>query len=160
MSPTDLEERIRAAEGVLSRLHDWIGRYDNRASGLIGIDTGMLGVLAIMTRPTLSDGWLDAALILSILFIGISFSLIIVGTYPRMKGPKTSFIFFGRISEMSEDEFKKSFKKCSEDEYLEDLLGQCHINSKILNVKFKYLRNSLLMIVLAIIPWSIALYLA
>jgi len=74
--------------------------------------------------------------------------------------PNKSLLFFGTIAKMSFDDFKQKFKSISDEDYLNDLLCQIHINSEILEQKFSNIKAALTMIVLSVIPWVIAIYLS
>lgn len=158
MSQTDLGDRIRAVESVVNRLDDVIVRFGNRAFGMIGIDVAMLGFLAVMTKYSANNPGEVILFLLSFIFLGISIYLGIGGIYHSIRGQMKSFNFFDGRSEMNETEFKVSFKEYSSEDYLGDLLEYYYKFSKILNEKFEYLQLSVLFLIFAIIPWTIALY--
>jgi hypothetical protein len=153
------KERIGAAEANLDRMLEWVGRYDNKSSALLGIDTAMVGVLALIIHGLGTSLLESYAIVLTLLFLGgaFLFLFLFIGAYPRLKAPADSLLFFGTISKKKADEYKKAFESQTEQEYLDDLLIQCHRNSEILDVKFRYLKLAFQLIVIAIIPWSLAL---
>jgi len=61
---------------------------------------------------------------------------------------------------MKFDEFKRRTKQSSDEEYLDDILCQIHINSQILKLKFKFLKISFILLGTAVIPWLISIYLS
>src|SRR5438132_2680457 len=137
-----IKERIEAAEANLDRLLEWVGRYDNKSSALVGIDTAMVGALALIIRGLGTNLAESSAIALAILPLGGAFLLMFLGGYPRLKAPNDSLLFFGTIAKKKANEYKEAFEKQTEQEYLDDLVVQCHRNSEILDVKFRYLKRA------------------
>ncbi len=154
-----LEKAIIEAEHNLDRLLDWIGRYDNRASLLFTLDTAMLGTLALRLSSSIGHGYSQLLLVPFILTAGISILGTVFTIFPRLKGPTESLIYFGSIAKLEKKKFRDLFKMRTTTEFLDDLLAQCHINAKILDFKFKVFRISLIFTMVAIIFWSLSLYL-
>ena len=153
-----IEATSKEAERDLDRLLDWISRYDNRATLLFTLDTAMVGTLALRMNASVQNEY-GALLLLTFTLLGIS----ILGTaftiFPRLKSPTESLLYFGSIAKMEKKNFRDLFKTKTTTEYLDDLLAQCHINAKILDFKFKVFRISLTFTMVAIIFWSLSLYL-
>ena len=153
-----IEATSKEAERDLDRLLDWISRYDNRATLLFTLDTAMVGTLALRMNASVQNEY-GALLLLTFTLLGIS----ILGTaftiFPRLKSPTESLLYFGSIAKMEKKNFRDLFKTKTTTEYLDDLLAQCHINAKILDFKFKVFRISLIFTMVAIIFWSLSLYL-
>lgn len=156
----EIQYRAQAAEKNLDRIIEWISRCDNKFSIILGIDTGMLGVMAAFAMP-LSDWSLFIVIttIITILTLGISLAFIITGIYPRTKGPSKSLLYFGSISKYNLVEYKQQFIEIAIDQYLNDLLEQCHRNSEIVSRKFKRLKLAFLFLIISVLPWTIAIYL-
>jgi hypothetical protein len=156
----DMKSKIEIAEKNLARLLEWVTRFDNKSIIILGVDTGMLGVLASFAPPLKS---LSLAVIfvasLSLFFLGLSLLFIYLGSYPRTTGPKHSLLYWGCISQRSFSQYKDSFKDESDEEYLNDLLEQCHRNSEILDKKFTNLKWAYRMLFVALSPWIITIYL-
>ena len=153
-----LESKIKEAEHLLTILLDWIGRYDNRSALLFTLNLAMIGTLALKIRYSAHSFY---GLLNSIAFtlLGISIIASSITIFPRLKGPRDSLIYFGSIAKMEKREFKDKFVNRTKTAYLDDLLAQCHINAKILDFKFKVFRISLIVTMVAIIFWSLSLYL-
>ena len=157
---SEIQYKAQAAEKNLDRIIEWVSRCDNKFSIILGIDTGMLGVLAVFTIP-LSD-WslcIVIATIITILTLGTSLAFIIMGIYPRTKGPSKTLLYFDSISKYSLIEYKQRFTEITIDKYLNDLLEQCHRNSEIVSKKFKRLKVAFLFLIIGVLPWAIAIYL-
>lgn len=158
---SNLENKIKQAEDNLQRKLDWVSRHDTRIAFVAGILIAMLGVLANAGASTTAWYWYIYAIFgisAGLLFTGLI--LIYFSQYPKTESQNSSLIFFGTIAGMKCDEFKKKFKNMTEEEYLNDLLSQIHINADILNKKFSYLKWSLVLLAVSIIPWLSAIYLS
>lgn len=156
----DIKTKIEISEKNLQRLLEWVSRFDNKSVIILGVDTGMLGVLATFAPPlkSLSSASIIFALI-SILFLALSLLFIYLGSYPRTTGPKKSLLFWVCISKCSFSEYRESFLNQSDEEYLNDLLEQCHRNSEIIDDKFTNLKRAYRMLFVALSPWIITIYL-
>jgi hypothetical protein len=152
-------DKLPPAERNLERLLSWIGRLDVKFSILLGIETAMLGFLASVTPSVKCIDLLHLILtIITFMLILISFSFIFFGMFPRLKGPDKSLIYFGSISKISFDEYKTLFSDSSKQSYLDDLLEQCHINSRIIDTKFSKLKTSYILLLLSLSPWLYLVY--
>lgn len=153
-----LKSTIKEAERELDRLLDWISKFDNRAAILFTLDTAIVGTLALRLNSSKFTAYnllpLPAFILLGISVIGTAITI-----FPRLKGPQSSLIYFGSVARMEEANFKSSFIRRTKVGYLDDLLAQCHINAKILDRKFKVFRMSLAVSMVAVIFWSLSLYL-
>jgi hypothetical protein len=56
------------------------------------------------------------------------------------------------------DEFKRQTLSTTDQDYLEDVLCQIHINAQILQSKFSALKTSLILLAIANISWFISIY--
>jgi len=153
-------ERINAAEVNLERQLDWITRYDYKSSALLGLDTAMVGALALTIHGLGSTPLESVMTDFALLGLGGAFLLLFVGATPQLKSRAESLLFFGTIAKRTLHDYKQAFRNQTPQEYLDDLLEQCHRNSEILSVKFRYVGPAFYLIVLAIIPWTLALVLA
>jgi hypothetical protein len=121
----------------------------------------MLGVLANTSASISSWSYVQYGIFgLTAILLFSSLILVYCGQYPKTKSPNSSLIYFGTIANLKFDEFSKKFKESNDQEYLDDLLCQTHINAEILKKKFSFFKASLILIVVAIIPWLISIYLS
>lgn len=158
---SDLDSKIQQAETSLQRKLNWIGRHDTRIAFVAGFSIAMLGVLARASASIVVWDWcLYLVFSLAALLLFISLALVYLSQYPKTESRNSSLNFFGTIAALKLDEFKKRFKERTNEEYLDDLLSQIHINAEILNKKFSYLKSSLVVLAIALIPWLVALYLS
>jgi hypothetical protein len=84
--------------------------------------------------------------------------LIYRSQYPKTFSSNTSLNYFGTIADMKFDEFKRRTKQATDEEYLDDLLCQIHINSQVLKLKFRFLKIALILLGVSVLPWLICLY--
>ncbi len=157
----NFENTIEQAESSLRRELDWIGRHDTRSAFAAGLAIAMLGVLANASASIVNWIWYTYTIFgVAAVLLFMSLALIYFSQYPKTESRNSSLIFFGTVGALKFDEFTKKFKEMNKEEYLDDLLYQIHINAEILNKKFSYLKYSLRLLAIAIIPWLVAIYLS
>lgn len=139
---------------------NWIGRFDNKSSVILGLNLGMLGLL-VSHAPTF-DKWTNlmwGSAIISLIALGLCFLCIYSANFPRTKTPEASLFYFGSIEKMSCEDFQQSFSSRTDDQHLNDLLSQTHRNAEILTIKFEHLKGAYLMLIIGVIPWALTLLL-
>lgn len=154
-------KQIERAKAVLQLNLDWIGRYDTRIAFIASIQIAMLGLLAKSGASISGWSWsayLAFGISASALFVGLVF--VYLSQYPKTDSQNSSLIFFGTIAPLKIDDFKKKFLHMNENEYLDDLLYQIHINSLILTKKFSDLKSSLRLLAIGVPLWLYAIYLS
>lgn len=155
----NIGNKINQAEANLQRKLEWVGRHDNRTVFVTGIIIAMLGLLASTSSKILNWTFCNYILFgLTALLLFISLFFIYRSQYPKTFSQNTSLNYFGTIAEMKFDEFKRRTKQATDEEYLDDILCQIHINSQILKLKFRFLKISLILFGIAVIPWLISIY--
>ncbi len=158
---SELEFKIKIAESNLQQELNWIGRHDTRIAFVTGTIIAMLGVLAnASTHIMFWNEYLYFFFGLSALFLFSSLISIYFSQFPKIGSRNSSLIFFGTVALLKFDEYKKKFREMSREEYFDDLLSQIHINAEILNKKFVFLKSSLILLAVAIIPWLVGIYLS
>lgn len=155
----NIDSKISQAETNLQRKLEWVGRHDSKIVFVTGIIIAMLGILASVSSKI--DNWtfwlyLVFGVVALMLFISLFF--VYKSQYPKTYSSNTSLNYFGTIAEMKFDEFKRRTKQATDDEYLDDLLCQIHINSQVLKLKFRFLKISLILLGSSVIPWLICVY--
>ncbi len=141
------------AEAVLAGLLEWVGKTDSRTAFLFTVNTA-LGGFALGSLA--NSGWslFDAIVFVSyfIMFGIVSFNLVMV-QYPNVTSPNRSMLFFGTIAGNPSDDFIDRFSSMKDDEYLRDVLHQCHVNSLIVQKKFKRLQRATLLLIISSFVW-------
>ena len=91
-------------------------------------------------------------LVLSLFFIAFA-------SFPRTTGPEGSNIFFGAIASKELSDFKVQILKQTEEEYIEDLIDQCHRNAQIADRKYFWVKKSIICIFLSMPFWTVSVFL-
>lgn len=149
-----LEERISNAKWILERNLSWIVSADAKIAAITTINLAMLTVLATMYFSVGSKStWVIIMSIAAFLLIFSSLIFVWFVVVPRISGPEASNIFFGKIANVSTDEFCEKFLKLTSENFLADLMEQIHINSRIANKKHEFVRRAYFSTMLSLLPW-------
>jgi len=141
----------------LDRVLGFFPRVDAKASVVLGVDITLLGLLAANAPPyKLLNGYFVFAAI-PVALISISLWNLYQSAYPKLEGGSRSLIYFREIAGRTESGFIDEFKAQSEENYVQDLLGQTWRNSEILKQKYDHVKTALIMLAWSIIPWAISL---
>lgn len=153
------KERIHLLEENLSRILGLISSADSKAGTILAIDTAMLGSIAVLIpSPAL---WTSSLLCISItptLLLLLSLFSLSLATFPRIKGPRNSIIYFGAISQKTLEDYKEEVLALLDENYIGDLLEQCHRNSEIAKQKYLWIRRSMILLYASTPFWLLALY--
>ncbi|MBU5294443.1 hypothetical protein KQH90_10420 [Anaerosalibacter bizertensis] len=159
---------------TLEMINTWISNIDTKVSFalafsgvLIGsvFSTGLPNALKRISEVSklkeLNGGEIIGAILVCILYV-ISFMSILyfmLAIIARIKNPNNpqSVFFFGSIATMKLLEYKTKVNSMSQQEILEDLEEQIHINSMICNKKVKYYNIGIRFLVATIILWFICM---
>jgi hypothetical protein len=154
-----MENKIAKAELNLQRKLDWVSKHDARTAFTTSVVIAMLGVLANASAAIKVWNWylyLFGGLSLALLFT--SLILICMSQFPKTTSINSSLIYFGTIADLKADDFKKKFMAATDEEYLDDLLSQTHKNAEIVDKKFYYLKATLILILMSVMPWLLTIY--
>lgn len=78
-----------------------------------------------------------------ITFIGLGCYYSIKSLRANIECPNDSIIFFGKIADLSQEEYIEKIKKITEDDFEQDKLSQIHICAKICEKKFENYKKSI-----------------
>ncbi len=148
---------IEASKDQLTRVLAFFPRVDTVGSVLLGVDLGMLALLANKALPVKFFDWQTFLAVVATLLIGGSLYHLFRGYFPRLTGGWNSLIYFREIAQRTEAEFNLGFRSLTEQTYLDELLSQIWRNSEILTQKFNHLVRAFIFLAWAIVPWLIAL---
>jgi hypothetical protein len=154
-------ERIRLLEGNLDRQLAWIRAADGRSALAFALNTGMLGVLAAVSPKQAFSSDLAPAIFaaFAVAFALASLVCVALVSFPRVKGPRGSVVFFGGISQRNAGQFKEAVTALSDENYIEDLANQCHRNAEIATAKFKWVQIAFGCLFLSVPFWCLAVFL-
>lgn len=152
--PTGQSDRVNVAWQQLNLVLGFFSRIDTKLSVVLGINLGMLALLA--TRALTPKEMTPLAAGTGVAFVialGFSFRHLWVGAFPHLGGGTSSLVYFRSIATMRESDYRRAYAALSADELADDLLNQCWRNSKILTCKFHSLRYAYIATLLAVLPW-------
>ena len=154
------DDRIRFAETCLDRQISWVSAADGKTSSVFAFCTLMLGTIAALAPEP--QGWSCIAVTVSLLaasFLIISLLFLAVATFPKTSGPTGSLVFFKGISDRKPSDFIATFNEVSTEEFLNDLLNQCHRNAEIASAKYSWVKRAMVMMYCSVPPWIASIYL-
>ena len=151
------ENEIEIAKVQLERILGFFASVDAKASVALGVNVAMLGLLAANAPSVkLLNPW-DLFAAPPILLIGISLYNLYHCSFPRLEGGKTSLVYFREIAERTEAKYIEEFRAETDDQHINDVLGQVWQNSKILRQKYELLRTSLVFLAWGTVAWVVCL---
>jgi hypothetical protein len=154
------DERLKIAHWILERNLNWISATEAKTAFIVAVDTGMLGALASAFGGATSDARSAMVIFtftLATFLLGCSVVCVAMTVLPRMSGPATSFIFFGRIAERNVANYTHEFRNADADALLDDCLAQIHRNAEIALAKYQWVSAAMRWSFAALIPWVTAL---
>jgi hypothetical protein len=152
------EEMKMDLKWLLERQIAWISHADSKLSVLGPLPLAMLAIsLANVSIDFDNIGGLDLPLAASSLLLCVSLFFSKAALSPRLQGPPESLVFFGRISEYSNDEFVEKIESLTDEAYRRDIIQQIHINAKIASQKHKNIAISIFWLTCATPLWLLAI---
>ena len=150
MTKDDLEKN-------LDRVHEWIKAADQKVSIFLAFQ----GVVIVILMPYIQDLFSKYQSVCSVYRMPLVLGSVVLMSYgllksamaliPRLKNHiKKSLIYFGDISAMKIEDFKKDLENMSEADYKQQLIEQIHVSSRIAAVKHKQFKDSVLLFILGL----------
>jgi hypothetical protein len=155
---TEWKERIDILDRILNKNLGWIAGADAKATMLFAVDSAMLGVLvAVATRAgTLSSPAAGCAALAG-LALAAGVCCIVGATFPRLKDPQDSLIYFGGIASHDEAEYMCRLLEDPLDDLAADFARQCYKNAEIAKAKYHFVRKAAVATFVALPAWVIAI---
>ena len=153
------EQLTSIVQEQLSRTLGFFPRADARGSVILGIDIGMLALLAGNTPAWDLFGWYLLPALIPVALIGISLWHLFQSFFPRLDGGERSLIYFREIARRPESIFIDDFLAQNSSDRIKDFLRQTWCNSQILTKKYDHLKNAFVFLAWAIFPWILVLIL-
>jgi len=153
-------ERLAHARWVLERQIHWIAAAEVKVGVVIAIDTGLLGALAGALNGNRATTHAYFGLVCSFLaavLLALAILCAAMTVLPRVDGPPSSMIFFGRIAAKLQAEFERQFTDANTDDFLGDCVAQIHRNAEIACAKFGWVRKSMWCSFVAAPLWAAAI---
>lgn len=156
----DSATKFKMGNQLLDRQIAWIASADNKIPPVFAIAAAMLGVLCALA-PSLS-GWSIGPAIwstIAALLLVASIVFLVIAAWPRLSGPQGSVVFFGGISNKSEEQVVKQLNFGITPELIDDIFRQIHRNAEIASVKYSNIRYSMWCLFGSLVPWLVAIWL-
>lgn len=153
-------DKIELTSKILDRQLAWIAAADSRTALIVPLSTAMLGALAAIapgrTEWSVAAG-ISASFAVAFLFLSLLFCAFT--SFPRTSGPRGSLVYFGGIASKDPDSYVEELLSSDTDNLQRDFALQCHINAKIAEKKFSWIKRAMGCLLISIIPWAHAVYL-
>lgn len=159
MELIDQKERLTVAQWVLERHLAWIAAAEVKVGAVVTIDTALLAGLAA------AYGASDAATRTAWTYFiaAVASGAAVAALYcaamalkPRVGGPMSSLLFFGRVSELSLPDYQHQLANATTEDLLKDWASQIHRNAEIASEKYKWVGLSIRFSFAAAAPWMLA----
>ncbi|MGY3590140.1 hypothetical protein ACVIGB_010277 [Bradyrhizobium sp. USDA 4341] len=145
---------VEVATKQLDRVLSFFPRVESKASFLFAVDAALLGVLAVNVQKEDFSIWYAAlAAISASAFFCLSLYFVYRCIFPSLAGGHASLIFFREIAKLREPEYLQAIKSVTDDQLLDDLLGQVWRNSEILGKKFDHIKIAFVLTGTGLLPW-------
>lgn len=153
------EKLIKRKEDALKSLEfaiSWVSNIDAKASYILAVAGIMIGYVLgqdLSAIKSVAAGQTVKQIIKSVLYIFcmLSFIFPILTLRVRVKPKVSSYFFFGSIATRKRIDFIEGFKQIKDDDSLDDILMQVHINSQICCKKVKLYNWGLFFLVCSIV---------
>lgn len=146
----------KVASDQLNRILTFFPRVDSRASMLFAANSAILGILAARISAEHLTNWqILIPAVLALVALVYSFGSLYLCAYPNTKGGNGSNVYFASIARKTESVFVDEFHALEDSEWMRDFAEQIWRNSKILCLKYKYLKHSMCSTMLGLTPWAI-----
>jgi len=151
---------IERSNDLLSKQLSWISAADNKVAPIFAINTAMLGVLAALI-PSIANWTIFSKIITALSAIPLIASIIFLAltTFPRLSGPKGSYIYFGSIISKSEETYVNDMMNIGDDVFLKDILTQTYRNAEIAHSKFNHIKKALALTFISLPVWLLVVWL-
>lgn len=159
-----LAQTKEEAEYTLELVNSWINTIDTKVSYALSLTGILTGFILIQGTPQAFFAWNSAEEVSFSIFVGAilvallylsSYSAICLFVFAIMAhitpiSDANSHLFFGQISKLTLQQYKHEFADLTEEEYIDELLEQIHVNSGICTRKGVYYQRGIYVLLIAI----------
>lgn len=150
---------IDVLESELTRLLEWVRAAESRLAFVLPLSTAMLGALAVFVPSNFVwSVFLAIVSFVAALFLVLSIIFAAIASFPRTTGPEGSLIYFGGIDDLGLERFSSAIASLTRDEYVNDLITQCHRNAQIAQRKYVWVQRAMACLFISSSPWLISLF--
>jgi hypothetical protein len=155
----EIPQKINLMEQSLARLLQMEANADSKLSINVAIDTTMLAIAAALTQRVASaPGWVFALAAVAGFFLLLSLLCLSFCALPRTSKTTSSVVFFGSIARNTLGAYDGMVKSLTEEQYLDDLIMQCHRNAQIASTKYTWIQRAQAAWFASIVPWLLTVY--
>lgn len=135
---------------LLELTNNWIGHMDSKASFLLAYLAVLIGFIVsdgvprifteLTDSPTAIILWVEILLVILLYLtwlLSLGFLLGTLTARVKTKKIEPSLLYFGDISKLSSDKYKMAILNRTNEDLINDILDQIHINSTICSQKSK-----------------------
>ena len=165
---TNADEITNLAAFLYALIENLITRADTKAGLILAADTVFSTVLLVLSKGAIVN-LLDNSAVFASRFTGLltilTFAALLLSSIFALlvarpiilpgQEASSSLFFFGRISQMSIQDFVKQFSSQSSAELRNSLLTEVHITARLVYQKFIRIRYSLDFLIVAVMLWAI-----
>lgn len=152
------KERLAEAHWVLERQLAWVAAAEVKVGVIATLQIALLGGLGVAySTATARSPWAVGFSVFCAVADVASLICASMAIVPRMRGPKASLVFFGRIAERGEADFVDQFARMSDQDLLNDISAQIHCNAKVAMVKHGWVGKAVMLALMSAPPWLCAL---
>lgn len=149
---------LDVAERQLDRVMGFFPRIDSKVSALFAIVSAQVAFAAInLAIDDLKTWWVG---IPAFVFIGCvvwTIGNLYRCTFPHLTGGHASLVYFKEIAKLTEGDYQQKYGSVDEATLMRDVIGQIWRNSEIVALKYSYLKQATLAVMIAILPWFLLL---
>lgn len=153
-----VEDQCARGMQSLELLLGFFDRVDTKLSVVLGINIGLVGLLAAQFhdyRQVAIVGW--SAIGVFLICALTSLYHLYRGSFPHTDGGRGSLLYFKEIAKRTSAEFCGEFAAQDAEARLRDVLEQTWQNAVILSEKYRHLRCAYQAMALSLVPWAVGL---
>jgi hypothetical protein len=153
----DEQTRLDLVDRLLARNLAWVAAADAKVPAVFAIDAAMLGTLVALL-PSSGRWQVWTAIVSAFAGSGLLASVVCLAlvSFPRLKGPKGSLVYFGGAITMSENDYLEAVCDGPTAEIVTDLARQAYRNAEIAAAKYSHVRTGMLLLFGSMLPWLVS----
>lgn len=149
---------LDVAERQLDRIMGFFPRIDSKVSALFAIVSAQVAFAAVnLSIDDLKTWWVGIPVFAFIVCVVWTIANLYRCTFPHLNGGYASLVFFKEIAKLTEADYIQRYSSLDEATLKRDVMGQIWRNSEILSMKYDYLKQATLAVMIAILPWFLLL---
>lgn len=153
-----IKERLVEARWIFERQLGWITAAEVKVGVVVTIQVAMLaGLGAAFAVATKKSTWALGSCAACVILAAVAIGCAAMAVKPRIGGPATSLLFFGKVRGLSEPDYIHRLKTATDEYLLADYSAQIHRNAEIASAKHDWVGKAVMVSFMSAIPWLSAL---